>query len=171
MRNFGPNDPIPCNVFNSDTIELIDVDDSPRFEPSERTKRLPSFRAVQEQKWEQMAPSLAILNKHAICGKPLLLDDSRQSTEALSAFNGNCDPHITEADCRKKVEPAQPSADADGWIDWNPASPIPAGDRFDVQVSINGVCCTYTRQILSPNIWRGVGFFDSVTIHKYRVVD
>jgi hypothetical protein len=31
MRNFGPNDPIPCNVFNSDTIELIDVDKSYRI--------------------------------------------------------------------------------------------------------------------------------------------
>lgn len=103
MRNtLDTIDPLPA--FPSDGIAFVLEDAEPAYQPSERHKRLPSYRA--------MRPSLS---------KPL------NDVLSLLRFESNCDSHITEADCRKRVEqPKQAPAE-------QPAAPqFKVGDRVRV---------------------------------------
>jgi hypothetical protein len=47
----------------------------------------------------------------------------------IGAFNGNCDQHITGADCRK------PKTDAGGWIEWKGGKcPLKLGQRYEAKL-------------------------------------
>jgi hypothetical protein len=112
-------DPLP--EFPSDSLSFELQDSEPAYQPCERHKRLPSYREVCEAlgkaKWLR-----AVMQDCARNG--ITSWDSKQLYFQLDVFNGNCNPEITEADCRKRKDaPAeQPKQSTD-------ATQFKVGDR------------------------------------------
>jgi hypothetical protein len=132
MRNtLNAIDPLP--EFPSDGLSFELQDSEPAYQPCERHKRLPSYREVCEArgkaKWLR-----AVMQDCARNG--ITSWDSKQLYFQLDAFNGNCNPEITEADCRKRKDaPAeQPKQSTD-------APQFKVGDRVRViaDCSFSGV--------------------------------
>jgi hypothetical protein len=123
-------DPLP--EFPSDGLSFELQDSEPAYQPCERHKRLPSYREAQAARWarEDMAMSIK-LSRRGMCG-----GDSKQHITEIARFNVKCDPHITEADCRKRKDaPAeQPKQSTD-------APQFKVGDRVRViaDCSFSGV--------------------------------
>lgn len=115
-------DPLP--EFPSDGLAFELQDSEPAYEPCGRHKRLPSYREVLEAEVARKNSALDIAMARAW---RTISDDTKCSLWEIARFNVKCDPHITEADCRKRKDaPAeQPKQSAD-------APQFKVGDRVRV---------------------------------------
>jgi hypothetical protein len=121
-------DPLPA--FPSDGLSFEQQDSEPAYQPCERHKRLPSYREVCEARGE--AKWLReVMQYRARNGSTSW--DSKQLYFQLDTFNGNCNPEITEADCRQsKSAPAEAESEQAAFERWA-ALECPSGDVESVQ--------------------------------------
>jgi hypothetical protein len=123
-------DPLPA--FPSDSLSFELQDSEPAYQPSERHKRLPSYREVLEAEVARKNSALDIAMARAW---RTISDDTKCSLWEIARFNGKCDPHITEADCRKrKSAPAeQPKQSTD-------APQFKVGDKVLIRTIASWAC-------------------------------
>jgi hypothetical protein len=121
-------DPLPAFLSHGLSFELQDSE--PAYEPCERHKRLPSYREVcearREAKWLREVMQYRARNGSTSWG-------SKQLYFHLDTFNGNCNPEITEADCRKrKSAPADVESEQAAFERWAGLE-CPSGDVESVK--------------------------------------
>jgi hypothetical protein len=144
MRNtLNAIDPLPA--FPSDGLAFELQDSEPAYQPCERHKRLPSYREVCEARGEAkwLREVMQYRARNGITSW-----DSKQLYFQMDTFNGNCNPEITEADCRKRKDaPAeQPKQSTD-------APKFKVGDRVrglgrTTRAPMEGVICAIDADVV-----------------------
>jgi hypothetical protein len=139
-------DPLPA--FPSDGLSFELQDSEPAYQPCERHKRLPSYREVLEAEVARKNSALDIAMARAW---RTISDDTKCSLWEIARFNVKCDPHITEADCRKRKDaPAeQPKQSTD-------APQFKVGDRVRCHMKSGEVIVGFidSASRLYPGEWR-----------------